>query len=98
MDISYNSMECIICFDISEPLILECKHSICCKCYHKINSCPLCRKEIRKVSLQHVQNVQHVQIYVQEENYDRPFLTKEVCSIIMCTTCMIIIVWLSLMM
>jgi hypothetical protein len=83
-------MECIICFEVAEPFMLECKHSICYNCYHKIDSCPLCRKQIKKVS------IHHVQIYIEEE-YDRPFLTKELCSIIMCTTCMIIIVWFSLM-
>ncbi len=87
-------MECMICYDVAEPFILKCKHSVCYSCYHKLQTCPFCRKSIKtnkpKVS------VHHVQIYIEQE-IDTPFLTKEACSIIMCTCCLIMIVWLSLL-
>ena len=41
-------MECAICFEETEPFILQCKHSVCLDCYPKIRSCPFCRKDIRK--------------------------------------------------
>ena len=82
-------MECIICFEVAQPFLLECKHSVCYSCYHKIDKCPLCRKKIKKISIIH-----HVQIYIEEE-YETPFFTDELCKIIFCTTCIIIVVWLS---
>jgi len=86
-------MECVICYDVAEPFIMNCKHSVCFNCYRKLDSCPFCRKIIKprmpKVS------VHHVQIYIEEE-IETPFLTKEVCSIILCTSFLIVIVWFSL--
>lgn len=82
-------MECIICFEVAQPFLLECKHSVCYGCYHKIDRCPFCRKKIKNIS------IHHVQIYINEE-YEEPFLTKDLCKIICCTTCIIIIVWLSI--
>jgi hypothetical protein len=38
-------MECIICCEVAEPFIMQCKHSVCYKCYHKLESCPFCRKK-----------------------------------------------------
>jgi hypothetical protein len=84
-------MECIICCEVAEPFIMQCKHSVCYKCYHKLESCPFCRKNIKpNVS------VHHVQIYIEQE-VDTPCFTVETCSIIMCTSCVIILVWLSLL-
>jgi len=85
-------MECMICYDVAEPFILNCKHSVCYNCYRKLENCPFCRKRIREKKV----SVHHVQIYIEQE-IETPFLTKEVCSIILCTSCLIVIVWLSLM-
>ena len=80
----------MICYDVAEPFILKCKHSVCYNCYHKLENCPFCRKSIKpRVS------VHHVQIYIEQE-IETPFLTKEICSIIICTSCLIVIVWVSL--
>jgi hypothetical protein len=87
-------MECNICYDVAEPFLLQCKHSVCYNCYHKLENCPFCRKII-KAKPRNV-SVHHVQIYIEQE-VESPFLTKEVCSIVICTSCLIVIVWLSLM-
>jgi len=84
-------MECIICYDVAEPFILNCKHSVCYNCYHKLENCPFCRKKIREKNV----SVHHVQIYIEQE-IETPFLSKEVCSIILCTSFLISIVWFSL--
>lgn len=85
-------MECAICFEVAEPFILPCKHSICLDCYKNkaLHKCPFCRKEIKYVSLH------HVQIHINEPYVEEPFLTSEVCSIIICISCLLIVVWLSL--
>ena len=40
-------MECAICFEISEPFILTCNHSVCMDCYRNkdLKKCPFCRKD-----------------------------------------------------
>jgi hypothetical protein len=86
-------MECLICCDVAEPFIMKCKHSVCSNCYSKLESCPFCRKSI-KTNKQKV-SVHHVQIYIEQE-VEAPCLSIESCSIIICTSCLIVIVWMSL--
>ena len=83
-------MECAICFEMAEPFILPCNHSVCFECYKNIKMCPFCRKKIRETTIHHV----HIQIH--EPYVEQPFLTKEACSIFLCITCLITLVWLSL--
>ncbi|ADD73833.1 ORF124 [Lymantria xylina nucleopolyhedrovirus] len=40
-------MECYICFEIVSALRTVapgCGHAVCCKCYSKLASCPVCRR------------------------------------------------------
>ena len=84
-------MECAICFEVAEPFMLPCNHSICMDCYQNkaLRRCPFCRKTIKQVL------VHHVQIHINDPFIEEPYLTKEVCSIVICVSCMIILVWLS---
>ena len=38
--------ECPICYDGANYVISKCRHNICCKCFPKINECPLCRQNL----------------------------------------------------
>ena len=41
-------MECIICYESTDSIILNCcKNTVCIDCYRKLSSCPFCRKRIR---------------------------------------------------
>lgn len=44
--LEFNISDCCICLEVLEQLTLNCKHSVCYKCYYKITECPLCRKTI----------------------------------------------------
>ena len=39
--------ECCICLDTDYMLTFGCDHSVCYKCYNKIDKCPLCRASIK---------------------------------------------------
>lgn len=83
-------MECAICFEVEEPFILPCNHSVCQSCYRNIELCPFCRKKIKQVTLH------HIKIHINDPFIEEPFLVKELCSLVACVSCLIIIVWFTL--
>ena len=67
-------MECIICFEEKEQIMLDCNHSLCVDCINKVDICPMCRFPIRKA---HVVNPSHV-IYIQSNDVvEPPFLARD---------------------
>ena len=85
-------MECAICFEVAEPFILPCNHSVCIDCYRNkdLKKCPFCRKSIKPVM------VHHVEIHITEPYIIQPVITQELCTTVLCLTFLIIIVWLCL--
>jgi hypothetical protein len=45
--IAINPKECLICFEKARDIVFSCNHhATCSMCAHKINVCPICRKNI----------------------------------------------------
>ena len=38
--------ECIICFEVRDPIAFPCGHKVCGVCYPKLKRCPLCNYEV----------------------------------------------------
>jgi hypothetical protein len=83
-------MECAICFEVAKPFILPCNHSVCIDCYRNIELCPFCRKEIKHVTLH------HIQIQVNDPFIEEPLHLKDLCSVLVSLSCLIVIVWITL--
>ena len=82
-------MECNICYEYkkdNQMHNLECKHSLCKECYHKLrnNTCPFCRRLIKGKKKYNecvnniIQTLSHPNISIEEKinNFNSEDITK----------------------